>query len=342
MGETGLVAMSMSMMSMSIQPAHGVLGYLTTNWSIDWWGLVLFGIPIALYWRGHLLIVRSLGDPELVRGFERRALLMVGGMLALAIGLFSPIAAWSMVYQWVHMIWHLDLMIVAPPLFVLADPWTEIARGVPTAWRNVIAHAWQRAAEVAWLRGTFSIVSSPWSAVVAFDGAMWIWHLPVPFDWAMQSGARMDLMMFSFFLTGLWMWYVAIDPNPRRHHESPIVRFAHMVIVSMSCMILAIVLGLSAHAWYSAYDQWMGKLRTLSLIADQQIAAGILWVFGAVPWFLAGVVTLRDFLSSEQAGLVDAMGAFRSFTLRKVRVAGAPRPVLRPGAAIDESRSGRR
>lgn len=309
-------------MSMSVQPAHGLVAYVLENWSVDWWGLVLFGVPIALYWRGHLIVMRTLEDTEARRGYERRAMLMLGGMAALAVGLFSPIAAWAMVYQWVHMIWHLDLMILAPPLFVRADPWGEIVAGVPEGPREAIRHLWGRLGSITWLARLWGVVSSPWSVVVAFDAAMWIWHLPGPFDWAMVSGGRMELMMFSFFISGIGMWYVAVDPNPRRHHESPILRFAHMVIVSMSCMILAIVLGLSSQAWYSSYQVWMGTLRTLSLEADQQIAAGILWVFGAVPWFIAGVVTLRDFLTAEQDGAVDALGAFRAFTLRKVRTSG--------------------
>ncbi|ACU54396.1 4Fe-4S ferredoxin iron-sulfur binding domain- containing protein [Acidimicrobium ferrooxidans DSM 10331] len=315
-------------MSMAIQPAHGLVAYVLENWSVDWWGLIIFGLPIALYWRGHLIVMRTLDDPELRRGYERRALLMLGGMAALAIGLFSPIAAWSMVYQWVHMIWHLDLMILAPPLIVRADPWGEIVAGVPEGPREAVRRLWGRLGAHAPIARVWGVVSSPWSAVVAFDAAMWIWHLPGPFDWAMASGGRMELMMFSFFTSGIWMWYVAVDPNPRRQHESPIVRFAHMVIVSMSCMILAIVLGLSTQPWYSAYEQWMGTLRTLSLEADQQIAAGILWVFGAVPWFIAGVVTLRDFLTAEQDGVIDALGTFRAFTLRKVRTTGR-RPAVR-------------
>jgi len=326
-------------MDMAITPAHGLVAYLSTNWSIDWWGLVAFGTPIALYWRGHLATVRSLDDPQVRRGYERRSLLMVLGMVALALGLFSPIAAWSMVYQWVHMIWHLDLMIVAPPLFVLADPWGEIVRGTPDPIRSRVRAAWARLAASAPLRRAWTVGSSAWAAVIAFDGAMWIWHLPRPFDWAMASSGRMELMMFSFFLSGMWMWYVAVDPNPSRHHESPVLRFAHMVIVSMSCMILAIVLGLSSQPWYSAYAVWMGKLRTLSLEADQQIAAGILWVFGAIPWFLAGVVTLRDFLTAEQAGLIDAVGSFRAFTLRKVRRPASSVPGRVPATGVRAERT---
>ncbi len=306
-------------MAMGIVPAHGLLGYLTEDWTIDWVGLVVAGVPIALYWRGHIQLMRALPEGAERAGYERRSALMVGAMLALVVGLLSPIASWSMVYQWVHMIWHLDLMIVAPPLFVLADPWGEIVRGVPAGIRSAVRRWWQGLARSRPLARAWRVASSPWSAVVAFDAAMWVWHLPAPFDWAMASSGRMELMMLSFLLTGVWMWYVAVDPNPHRHHESPIVRFAHMVIVSMSCMILAIVLGLSQEPWYAAYAVWMGKLRTLSLEADQQIAAGILWVFGAVPWFIAGVVTLRDFLTDEQRGMVDAVTAFRNFTLRKVR-----------------------
>jgi cytochrome c oxidase assembly factor CtaG len=303
---------------------HGWLGYLTANWHVDWWALVIVGIPFGCYWRGHVQRMRRTIVPEERAGYERRALLMVLATVAMVVGFFSPVVEWAMVYQWVHMIWHLDLMIVVPPLVILADPWSELAEGVPTAISRRISALAGRLAAHASVRRTMRLASSPWTAVVAFDAAMWIWHLPGPFDWAMASEGRMELMMFSFFFSGLMMWYVAIDPNPNRWHEGPVARVGHMVAVSMSCMLLAILLGLSSGAWYSAYDAYMGTYRTMSLLADQQIAAGILWVFGAVPWFIAGVVTLRDFLAAEERGEEHAIESFRRFALRKVRVPANP------------------
>jgi putative membrane protein len=303
---------------------HSWAGYLVSDWHLDWWALVIVGVPAACYWRGHVQRMRRAMPEEERAGYERRAMLMILATVAMIVGFFSPIVDWAMIYQWVHMIWHLDLMIVVPPLVILADPWSELAEGVPESlWRRILAIR-GRLAALASVRRIARVASSPWTAVVAFDAAMWIWHLPGPFDWAMRSEGRMELMMFSFFFTGFMMWYVAIDPNPRRWHESPVARVGHMVAVSMSCMLLSILLGLSSGAWYSAYDASMGTYRTMSLLADQQIAAGILWVFGAVPWFIAGVVTLRDFLTAEERGEEHAIEAFRRFALRKVRVSTNP------------------
>jgi cytochrome c oxidase assembly factor CtaG len=103
----------------------------------------------------------------------------------------------------------------------------------------------------------------------------------------------------------------------------------------MSCMILAILLGLSSGAWYSAFDWAMGTYRTMSLLADQQIASGILWVFGVIPWFLAGIVVLRDTLNDEERGVNNFSDTFRSFILRRVRVASAARVPERQSATLD-------
>jgi len=322
-------------MSMVIVKAGSLLGYVVDNWHIDWYAVILCGLPVAAYWRGHVRRMRQSMAPEIRAGYERRALAMVAANVLMAIGFFSPIPVWAMVYQWVHMIWHLDLMVFAPPFLIMADPWSEMADGVPAPlMRWMRAHyrslaTRERVAKVA------RVVSSPWAAVVAFDAAMWIWHIPAPFDWAMQSSGRMELMMFSFFFAGVFMWYVAIDQGKRRYHENGILRFAHIASVSMSCMILAILLGLSSGAWYSAFDWAMGTYRTMSLLADQQIASGILWVFGVIPWFLAGVVVLRDTLNDEEHGVNNFSDTFRSFILRRVRVATAARVPERQSATLD-------
>lgn len=308
-------------MSMVIVKAGSVLGYVVDNWHVDWYAVILCGLPIAAYWRGHIRRMRTQMSPEIRAGYERRALAMLIANVFMVVGFFSPIPTWAMVYQWVHMIWHLDLMVFAPPFLIISDPWAEMAEGVPAPLMERMRRGYRGLASHDRVARFARVVSSPWAAVIAFDSAMWIWHVPGPFDWAMQSSGRMELMMFSFFFAGVFMWYVAIDQGRRRYHENGILRFAHIASVSMSCMLLAILLGLSSGAWYSAFDWAMGTYRTMSLLADQQIAAGILWVFGAVPWFIAGIYVLRDALTDEERGENNITDTFRSFVLRRVRVA---------------------
>ena len=293
--------------------------YLLSGWHLDPYALATVCPLVAFYWIGHARMLRTIGNPAVRAGYERRSAAMIVAMFFLVVGLFSPVETWAMVYQWVHMIWHLDLMVAAPPFLILADPWHEIRMGLPRAVDRALTLGYRRLAALPVAATAGRLLTSPWIAVVGFDAAMWGWHIPGPFDWAMASQARMEIMMFSFFTTGMMMWYVAIDPNPNRRHEGPILRVFHMMIVSMSCMLLSVMLGLSSGPWYSAYNALMGTVRTLPLLADQQIAAGILWVFGAVPWFIAGVVTLRDWLNDDERGGADITDAFRVFTLRHVR-----------------------
>ncbi|MHB8190495.1 MAG: cytochrome c oxidase assembly protein [Ferrimicrobium sp.] len=298
---------------------HGFVGYLTSNWLMDWYAVVLFVLPVVAYWRGHLRTVRTTKDRSRLATLERHAIYMVIANVLMTIGFFSPLAWWAMVYQWVHMIWHLDLMVAAAPFVVLADPWEEIRTGMPRLLDRWGTALYRRASAIPIFEHLGNLFASPWTAVVFFDVAMWGWHLPGPFDWAMASFARMDFMMVCFFVSGVMMWYAVLDNNPNRYHEGAISRVGHMFLVSMSCMVLAIFLGLSNGAWYMAYLPLMGKMRTLPLLADQQIAAGILWVFGAVPWFLAGVVVLRDWLSDEEDGDLKMTEFIRNKGVQRAR-----------------------
>jgi len=302
------------------------VNYVLDHWVMDWYAVVLFVVPVLFYWRGHMFKIREATTIEERAGLEHRAIFMIVANALMVVGFFSPIAWWAMVYQWVHMIWHLDLMVAAAPFVVLADPWAEIRRGVPRRVDRVITVLYRSGSHVRPLRAAAKFFQAPWTAVVAFDSAMWIWHLPGPFDWAMRSFFRMDLMMISFFVSGVMMWYAVIDPNLNRYHEPALLKVGHMFLASMSCMVLAMFLGLSSGAWYMAYLPLMGKLRTLSLLADQQFAAGILWVFGAIPWFIAGFLVLRNWLRSEEAGDLRMTDYIKEKAIAKARVAGRPGP----------------
>jgi hypothetical protein len=70
-----------------------------------------------------------------------RTVSFVLGLLAIIAALDSPIDALAVKLFWVHMVQHILLIAVAPPLLALARPWTRMWRGLPLEFRRRTARA---------------------------------------------------------------------------------------------------------------------------------------------------------------------------------------------------------
>ena len=69
-----------------------------------------------------------------------------GGILVLALALLSPIAVLSGHLFSIHMVQHLLLMMVAPPLLLLANPFPTFLWALPDRMRAAVASTFRRAA----------------------------------------------------------------------------------------------------------------------------------------------------------------------------------------------------
>src|SRR5215470_15679586 len=107
----------------------------------------------------------------------------VAGLAVLVFALASPLDAFAGLLLQVHMIQHLLLMVVAPPLLLLGAPAVPLLRGLPTrVAKDVLGPflAWPalwRAAR----RLTHPLVC--WWALVL---ATWLWHLPALYQLALR------------------------------------------------------------------------------------------------------------------------------------------------------------
>lgn len=274
--------------------------YLSQGWSLDPVAIVLIGIPAILYWRGHhsLLEAKRRGSGKGLVELGRRARRFWAAMALLVLTFMSPIDYFSGQYFWMHMIQHILLMVYIPPLLVLSDPWYELLRGVPVRYRATVGRAVSHLLGSSVVKGLSRRIPAIWAANVIFNFAMWFWHTPAMYNLTLENLGVHYLEHFSFFVFGTWFWFTVLDPNPHRRKEHILRRVGHVWVASMSGMILAMLLGLSFGPWYTFYAHVPG--RTLSLLADQQWGAGIMWVFGNVPFFLVGVRLLQQWLDNEE------------------------------------------
>jgi cytochrome c oxidase assembly factor CtaG len=260
------------------------LQYVTGNWSFDPFAVVV-ALVIAVHEVG-LANLRRRSVPSRTITRRRRSLIFYAGLGMLLLAVMSPIDYWASRYFFVHMIEHILIGFFAPILIVLGAPWIPLLHGLPVGVRR----RWGRALLLGrWsspLRTLGRFVTKPWTALVAFNLVMLVWHVPVLFDAAENNQViHIWLMHSSFFVTGVLFWLTIITSHPFRITVSPLWQMGAIIGTNVMMFVLAMSLSIfTATSWYGVYAHVPGV--TLSPFADQQIGAAILWICGdfwAVP-----------------------------------------------------------
>ena len=102
------------------------------SWPLAPWLAVSLCVTAAVYLHGW----RSLHRRDPVRWHAGRPAAFLGGLAAIYLALASPIEPFAALLLQVHMLQHLLLMMVAPPLILLGWPLLPMLRGLPAPIRT--------------------------------------------------------------------------------------------------------------------------------------------------------------------------------------------------------------
>jgi putative membrane protein len=267
---------------------------------LDW-----TGGPALLWVAGAALLYllggrRGVGRP---RAADRwRAAAFAAGLLAILAALDSPLDDLAEQLFWAHMGQHILLIGVAAPLLVLSRPWMRMWRGLPISWRRGVA---RRANGSAALRRGWAIAGGALASWLIFNLTFCAWHVPALYDAALRSEPLHALEHLLFFATALLLWTRVIDSPPWRSPLGEPARLAYLSATLAVGWVLAIAIALASSPLYSAYASEAGRPGHLSALTDQQLAAGMMWVPGSVPFTIAIVAIAYRWLeprSRREAG----------------------------------------
>jgi putative membrane protein len=256
-----------------------ILHVLFGGWYAEPVPLVAAAAAVLIYDRGSRRLQAA--RPELAPSRTQKACL-AGGIALILAALLSPLDDFALQLQWVHMVQHVILLVVAPPLIVLARPWDTgaAAFGPPLNGR----------------------LGASIAAVAAFVGVLWVWHIPALYNLTLRDEAVHNLEHTAFLAVGLLFWTAAL---PRSDSEAALGMIGRAVVVlagMVGSWMLAVYIGYAPTVLY-AYSGSGG----LSATADQQIAAGVMWVPASLPFVIALVVLgARWFENDARAAAAEA------------------------------------
>jgi cytochrome c oxidase assembly factor CtaG len=273
------------------------VSYLTGHWAFDPFLVVVIFVVVAHEVGLGRLQARS--DARRTRRRRQRSLVFYAGLACLLLAVESPLDYWSDDYFFVHMIEHILISFYAPILIVAGAPWIPLLFALPVAIRrrivrSVVLGDWARP-----LRALGRAVRSPWTALIAFNAVMVLWHLPALFDLAENNQLiHIWLMHGSFLVTGVLFWLQIIPSHPMTPRASLFWQGGAIVGTNVVMFILAMALSIfSSSSWYPVYAHIPGV--TLPPFADQQIGAAILWVCGDIWAYPALLVIVRRAIVEE-------------------------------------------
>ncbi len=268
------------------------------DWSFDP-PLVLVVDLAILYWVG----ARRTVTPTRKRSLQRwRSGCFYASLVVLAIALASPIETLSAQLFWVHMIQHVLLIAVAAPLFVFAAPWIRLWRCLPLDARRRLARGFSHSPRFAPARAVGATLGRPVPSFIVFSVVLLSWHVPTLFDATLESTTLHAFEHSLFFATAVLFWKQVIPSPPLRARLAAYQRIGFLVGGMIVSWVLAVVLALAPHPLYGYYAHLGTRPGGISALADQQLAAGIMWVPGSVTFLIVLFVYVHRWLVPPSPG----------------------------------------
>ena len=250
-------------------------------------------LTAAIYVRGWLRL-RSV-FPNLLSISRLAAFL--SGIFSLWIAIGSPLEAFDDASLSTHMVQHLLLMVVAPPLLLLGAPLMPLLRGLPASIVRSVAGPFLRWNSMQALGRFLTQPAFCWlAAAVALIG----WHVPSLFELALRSDAWHELEHICFLSTSILFWWPVILPFPSQAQWPRWSTPLYLFLGTLPGGALGAFLVFSDRVLYPSYAS-APALFGISPLEDQVIAGSLMWIFGSVVYLIPAILITVQMLSPHEA-----------------------------------------
>jgi cytochrome c oxidase assembly factor CtaG len=274
---------------------------ILTSWSPPIGISVVVAFVAVVYARGWFAIRAT--RPSYFTGWRLTAFLL--GVLILWLSIGSPIDALADVLLSAHMVQHLLLMSVVPPLIVLSAPVVPLLRGLP---RWVVKTVLRPFFVWPFLRSVGCFLIAPIVAWLAMNLVFLIWHVPAAYDYALQHEHYHEFEHICFLATSLAFWWVIIHPWPSQIRTSSWMMLLYLMSADIVNTALSAFLAFCDKPVYSFYMTGPNPFH-VSPLSDQVLGAVIMWVFGSFVFLVPAILITVQLLVPRRANILAQQAA---------------------------------
>ena len=236
-------------------------------------------LGVAVLYVGHALLAWASTD------FRRSHSIYFGlGLVTIWVALETPIDTIADHYlESVHMLQHVLLGFVAPPLMLL----------------GLSPHMVGRLVRVPGVRA----LTEPIPAQIIAGGVMILWHLPVLYDATLRSESLHVAEHLTFIAAGLLLYWQVLGATSAhsRWQMSPGAKLVYMLVATLPQDAVALALIFSRVPFYDYYAHAPRLVASLSPLIDQTVAGAVLMIFGKATMVVAALAVFIRWFSSDQA-----------------------------------------
>jgi len=246
----------------------------------DWHPSVVIGLALL---GGLYVYLGGLAAPR------RRVTAFGASLVVLGVALNGPLHNLSDGYLFsAHMVQHLALTLVFPPLLLYGTP----------AWvvRPLLGPAWVlRSARRA---------TRPLAAGALFSAPITLWHVPQFYESALEHHPLHIVQHLVFIATAVIMWWPILSPVPELPRASYPTQLIYLFALGLPMSLAGALITLSEQVLYPFYAG-APRVWGLAPLADQQLGGLLMWVVGTIYlWVAASVVWFR-WSAREESGDVE-------------------------------------
>ena len=244
------------------------------TWPVD---ITVYAGLVVLF-LGHAWLAGQVTDAQ------RKHTLYFGlGLVTLWFALETPIDTISDYYlDSVHMVQHVLLGFVAPPLMLL----------------GLSPQMAERMVRVPGIRA----ITEPVAAQVIAGLVMIVWHFPPLYDATLYSGALHVVEHVMFIAAGVVLFWpmLAATSAQARWQMSPGAKLLYMLVASLPQDGVALALIFSRVPFYEYYTHAPRLVASLTPLVDQTVAGAVLMILGKATMAVAAIAVFVKWFGSEQ------------------------------------------
>jgi putative membrane protein len=257
-----------------------------SDWSLPIWLSASILLTAVIYVRGWLAIRKTRPAPFTSVQFA----LFLTGLAVLWLSIGSPMDGFADALLSAHMIEHLLLMSIVPPLLLGGLPAVPLLRGLPAP---LTRRALGPLLRMQPLRRFFHWLATPVVAWLAMNTAFLAWHVPAAYDFALEHEGWHDIEHLCFLSTSILFWWCILRPWPSGNRKQGWGMLLYLISADIVNTLLSAFLAFCGRPVYTYYLDHPNPFH-VAPVDDQILGAAIMWVAGSTIFLVpAMVLTLR-------------------------------------------------